>query len=124
MKTTPETFAYVADAPASAALYSKLFGAEPLQSGPDFAMFTFPNGTTFGVWSRSGVKPKADAAGGAVEFAFAASGDDEVKSKHDEWQKMGLKIIQAPTSMPFGFTFTAADPDGHRLRVYAPPAGM
>jgi predicted enzyme related to lactoylglutathione lyase len=119
---TPQTFAYVADAPASAKLYSQLFGTEPVQSGPDFAMFAFPNGTTFGVWGRSDVKPKPDAAAGAVEFAFAAAGDDEVKRKHDEWQKMGLKILQAPTSMSFGFTFTAADPDGHRLRVYAPAA--
>ena len=34
--------------------------------------------------------------------------------------KLGLRIIQEPTKMDFGFTFTAADPDGHRLRVFNP----
>jgi hypothetical protein len=31
-----------------------------------------------------------------------------------------LKIAQAPTAMDFGMTFVALDPDGHRLRVFAP----
>jgi len=122
MMTPSSAFVYVADAPASTALYSRLFGAEPVQSSPDFAMFAFPNGTTFGVWGRSDVQPKSDVAGGAVEFAFTASGDEEVDRMHGEWQKMGLEIIQPPTVMPFGFTFTATDPDGHRLRVFAPSA--
>jgi len=38
------------------------------------------------------------------------------------WTKRGLAIAQEPTKMNFGFTFTALDPDGHRLRVYAPAA--
>ncbi|WP_374468302.1 hypothetical protein [Ferrovibrio sp.] len=29
-------------------------------------------------------------------------------------------ILQPPTAMDFGYTFLAADPDGHRLRVFAP----
>jgi hypothetical protein len=29
-------------------------------------------------------------------------------------------ILQPPTEMDFGRTFTAADPDGHRLRVFKP----
>jgi len=28
-------------------------------------------------------------------------------------------VRQEPTDMDFGFTFTMADPDGHRLRVFA-----
>jgi hypothetical protein len=28
--------------------------------------------------------------------------------------------VQSPIAMDFGFTFTAVDPDGHRLRVFAP----
>ncbi len=53
MQTSPSAFAYVADASAAAALYAKLFGAEPVQASPDFAMFAFPNGTSFGVWGRA-----------------------------------------------------------------------
>jgi hypothetical protein len=29
-------------------------------------------------------------------------------------------VIQPPTQMDFGLTMTAADPDGHRLRVFVP----
>jgi predicted enzyme related to lactoylglutathione lyase len=31
-----------------------------------------------------------------------------------------MKIVQPPTRMEFGYTCTALDPDGHRLRVFAP----
>ncbi len=31
-----------------------------------------------------------------------------------------LPIAQPPTAMDFGLTFVALDPDGHRLRVFAP----
>lgn len=39
---------------------------------------------------------------------------------HDDWKKRGLIIIQPPTVMDFGSNFVAVDPDGHRLRVFAP----
>jgi predicted enzyme related to lactoylglutathione lyase len=32
----------------------------------------------------------------------------------------GVAIAQKPVEMDFGYTFTALDPDGHRLRVFAP----
>ena len=35
-------------------------------------------------------------------------------------QKRGIEILQKPTRMDFGFTFVGLDPDGHRLRVFAP----
>lgn len=34
----------------------------------------------------------------------------------------GLPMLQTPTTMDFGYTFTATDPDGHRLRVFSPAA--
>jgi predicted enzyme related to lactoylglutathione lyase len=43
-----------------------------------------------------------------------------VRDTAKAWKLLGLDIIQEPTKMDFGFTFTAADPDGHRLRVFAP----
>ena len=33
-----------------------------------------------------------------------------------------LAIAQAPATLDFGHTFVALDPDGHRLRVFAPGA--
>ncbi len=123
MSSTPSAFAYVSDATASAALYARLFGAEPVDSSPHHAMFAFPNGTTFGVWGREAVQPMSDAPGGGMEFTFQAKDDAEVDRRFAEWQTLGLAILQPPVRMPFGYTFTAADPDGHRLRCYARPAG-
>ena len=42
--------------------------------------------------------------------------------RHATWVAKGLAVIQTPTDMDFGHTFVALDPDGHRLRVFAPSA--
>lgn len=42
ISSTPSAFAYVTDAAVSAALYARLFGAEPVDSSPHHAMFAFP----------------------------------------------------------------------------------
>ncbi|NOK15567.1 hypothetical protein [Corallococcus carmarthensis] len=31
---------------------------------------------------------------------------------------LGLKVLQQPTDMPFGFTLVVEDTDGHRLRPF------
>jgi catechol 2,3-dioxygenase-like lactoylglutathione lyase family enzyme len=113
--------AYVADAPRSAALYSRLLGAQPVESSASWAMFAFPNGLALGLWSRSDVEPKATLPGGS-EIGFPVANDDAVTQTRGAWAGLGLKILQEPTRMDFGYTFTAADPDGHRLRVFAPAA--
>ena len=46
--------------------------------------------------------------------------DAAVRELHADWSARGLTIAQAPTAMDFGFTFVALDPDGHRLRGFAP----
>lgn len=111
--------AYVADAPRSAALYRQLLNAEPVESSPKFVLFVLPNGGKLGLWARDDVEPRATLAGGS-ELGFAADSEDDVRHIRDAWVKLGMRIIQEPIRMDFGFTFTAADPDGHRLRVFAP----
>jgi catechol 2,3-dioxygenase-like lactoylglutathione lyase family enzyme len=111
--------AYVADAPKSAALYEKLLDAKPVESSPNWAMFAFANGLALGLWSRDEVEPRATLPGGS-EIGFPVENDAAVQTTRDAWAKLGLKILQEPTKMDFGLTFTAADPDGHRLRVFAP----
>lgn len=113
--------AYVADAPKSAALYEKLLGSKPAESSPNWAMFAFPNGLSLGLWARHEVEPRATLPGG-TEIGFPVENDEAVTLTRDAWAKLGLKILQEPTKMDFGYTFTAADPDGHRLRVFAPSA--
>ena len=72
-----------------------------------------------GLWRRDGVAPPAGAPGGG-EIAFTVENEAAVEETIARWQALGARIAQAPTRMDFGFTATALDPDGHRLRVFAP----
>ena len=55
-------------------------------------------------------------------MAFTVDDADAVRARHAEWTGRGLTIAQPPTELDFGHTFVALDPDGHRLRVFAPSA--
>lgn len=116
------TILYVDAAPASAAFYADLFGVQPVESSPGFAMFALPSGVRLGLWTRHTVQPATSAAAGGAELAFAVADDAAVDAMHADWGRRGLRIAQEPVTMEFGRTFTALDPDGHRLRVYAPAA--
>ena len=39
-----------------------------------------------------------------------------MRPTYEDWKKLGLKVLQEPTDLDFGFTFIVEDPDGHRLR--------
>jgi predicted enzyme related to lactoylglutathione lyase len=119
MPATNFVLAYVADVPTSAVLYAKVLGLEPVENSPNFAMFVQPNGVMIGLWASHDVKPAATAPGG-MEILFAVKSKPEVEALLKDWTAIGLKIVQQPTQMDFGYTFTAADPDGHRLRAYLP----
>ena len=110
---------YVKDPLAIAAFYSRLLGAEAVDPSPGFAMFRVNDGTMLGLWNSDGVLPKPVAAAGASELAFHVGSIDEVDAYHQTWSQLGVAIIQQPTQMDFGYTFTGVDPDGHRLRVFA-----
>lgn len=112
---------YVDDPAASAAFYATLLGKGPVEASPTFAMFALESGVMLGLWSRHEVTPAATAPGGA-ELAFTVEGAAAVNAAHAEWSARGLPIVQAPTQLDFGYTFVARDPDGHRLRVFAPGA--
>ncbi|MBI3530198.1 MAG: VOC family protein [Betaproteobacteria bacterium] len=113
---------YVDSPPASAAFYSDLLGIKPVESSPTFAMFALETGTMLGLWARHTVQPVTSVAGGGGELAFTVADASAVRTLHADWSKRGLKIAQAPVEMEFGHTFVALDPDGHRLRVFAPTA--
>ncbi len=112
---------YVKDPMASAAFYTKVLGEGPLEASPGFAMFSLNGGTMLGLWEKGCVEPKPEATGGAAELGFHAKDNAEVDAWHATWKAAGLPIVQTPTQMDFGYTFTAVDPDGHRLRVFATP---
>ena len=108
---------YVESPTVSAAFYADLLGRAPVEASPTFAMFGLPGGIGIGLWSRHTVEPGATAVSGGGELAFTAADVDAV---HADWAGHGLTIVQPPTDLDFGRTFVALDPDGHRLRVFAP----
>jgi len=113
---------YVDSPAASAAFYADLLGKPPVEASPTFALFAMASGVMLGLWSRHTVEPAATAGGGGAEIAFTVADAAAVRATHGDWAARGLPILQAPTAMDFGFTFVALDPDGHRLRVFAPSA--
>ena len=119
--TTPNfILLYVANPLESATFYTDLLGRGPVEASPGFALFPLEDGMMLGLWARAGVLPAAGANGTAGELAFSVDGAAAVDAMHGVWQAKGLAILQPPTDLDFGRTFLAADPDGHRLRVFAP----
>ncbi len=82
-------------------------------------MFILQSGMKLGLWSHHTAEPAVSATGSGAEIVFQVDGDADVDACYEEWSTKGLPILQKPTLMDFGYTFTATDPDGHRLRVYA-----
>lgn len=111
------TILYVDSPERSAAFYEDLLGRAPVEASPTFAMFAMPAGAGLALWSRHTVEPAAQAAGGGGEIAFRV---EDVDAVHADWTAKGIAVLQPPTEMDFGRTFTALDPDGHRLRVFRP----
>jgi predicted enzyme related to lactoylglutathione lyase len=113
---------YVDSVAASEAFYASILKRPAIESSATFAMLPAAPGLMLGLWKRDGVKPQATSSGGG-EIAFTASGEAEVDALCAEWRARGVKIAQEPTRMDFGYTFVGLDPDGQRLRVFAPAAG-
>lgn len=111
---------YVSSPRQSAEFYQSLLGSAPLELSDNFAMFAMNGGQMLGLWARETVSPGALANAGATELAMTVDGTDSVDAMHQDWTQRGYVIIQAPCHMDFGYTFTAQDPDGHRLRVFTP----
>lgn len=115
---------YVRNPLESAAFYGRLLERQPLEQSPGFAMFALGGeGATgmLGLWKAADVQPAATPAGGA-ELCFTLATRAEVDACLARWEAQGARVLQRPADLDFGYTFTAADLDGHRLRVFAPAA--
>jgi catechol 2,3-dioxygenase-like lactoylglutathione lyase family enzyme len=113
---------YVQKMAASEAFYQDLLGKKPVESSPTFSMFVLDNGVKLGLWRRDTVEPASRVLGGGAELAIQVADADAVRGTYTDWRERELPIAQTPTTMDFGYTFVALDPDGHRLRVFAPVA--
>lgn len=117
---TPNMFTvYANDVEKSTAFYADVFEKPVSHSMPGFALFTWETGWDFGIWGKNELEPKSDSIGGASEVGLPLADNDAVDSLYAQWKSKGISILQEPTQMGFGYTFTAADPDGNRLRLYA-----
>jgi len=101
----------------SAALYTEILGTEPVEKATTFVLYVLANGGKIGLWLADDVEPKAKPAGG-MEISFTEPDKAALLATYEAWKALGLTILQPPTDMDFGFTFTAEDPDGHRLRPF------
>lgn len=110
---------YVDDPAASARFYGGLLGKDPLDARPGFAMFMLDNGMRLGLWGKDTVSPSPNTPGG-FEIGWPVAHNADVDQLAGDWAAGGITILQMPENMSFGRTFTALDPDGHRLRVYQP----
>lgn len=110
---------YVADVPRAEAFYGDVLGKPALESSPGFAMFEAAPGVKLGLWRADEVEPKATPPGGGEICIFAPS-EAVVDAAAAAWRAKGRVVALAPTRLDFGYTFVGLDPDGHRLRVFAP----
>jgi catechol 2,3-dioxygenase-like lactoylglutathione lyase family enzyme len=112
---------YVDNPEASSLFYADLLGHKPIETSPTFVMFALGPSLMLGLWSRHTVKPAPTVSAGGGEIAFTSDTAAAVDATYTEWSKRG-PILQTPMDMDFGRSFVALDPDGHRLRVFAPAA--
>ena len=119
MNTVAHYFLLYVDSPATSAnFYSRLLDKPPVELNPTFALFILDTGVKLGLWSRHTVEPAARITGGGGEVGFSLPDNAAVDALHAQWVASGATIIQSPTTLDFGYTFVAQDPDGHRLRVF------
>jgi catechol 2,3-dioxygenase-like lactoylglutathione lyase family enzyme len=111
---------YVDNPKLSGAFYADLLGRPPVEESPGFVLFALDTGFMLGLWSRHTAQPAATASGGGTEMAFTVKDAATVAATFTDWRRRGLPILQTPVDLDFGHTFVALDPDGHRLRVFAP----
>ncbi|HEX9448858.1 MAG TPA: VOC family protein [Dongiaceae bacterium] len=114
---------YVDSPKASGAFYADLLGLAPIEAQATFVLFVLPSGLKLGLWSRYTVEPATapmgTPLGGGGELCFTVKDPADVMATYQSWGDKGLRVMQAPVQMDFGFTFVALDPDGHRLRVFS-----
>lgn len=111
---------YVRDPSVSIRFYVDLFGVPAIEEHPGFAMLPMAPQSVLGLWKREEVVPPVGPRGEAgSEMAITASDREAVMDIYRRWTARGVAVVQEPTECEFGFTFTAVDPDGHRLRVMA-----
>ncbi len=108
---------YVNDLAIASQFYQDLLGIKPEEASITFHSFTLLNGISLALKAKHSVVPPTEAKSGNGELAFTLDDYKKVDELFAEWQAKGINILFPPSQVPFGYTFVALDPDGHRLRV-------
>lgn len=108
---------YVNNPAQSTPFYNQLLGQTPMDASDNFVLYRLQSGLMLGLWAKDNVEPTVTAAAGSSELVIMAENEQAVNQIHQDWKGKQITIAQAPTSKEFGYTFTALDPDGHRIRV-------
>ncbi len=108
---------YVDDAQASREFYRRLLKRDCIESSDSFSLFKLNEATMLGLWNKGQVIPLlSNDAAPCAEVTFRQPDRDALLAAYDGCLSEGVKIVLEPTQAPFGLTFVALDPDGHRLR--------
>ena len=110
---------YVTDVAASTIFYRQALNKEPIETFKDFAVFALTDNVIIGLQTRDQIDPAATGTPGSVELSMSYATHDDVDQLYHDWTTLGFPIALEPTTLEFGYTFVATDPDGHRLRVCA-----
>ncbi|WP_108833208.1 VOC family protein [Actinomyces sp. Marseille-P3109] len=111
---------YVSDVKASTGFYRKILGSGPVETYPGFSVFSLSDGMTLGLQAADQIEPAAEPYIGGGELSLSnVESADVVDRLYAQWKALGISMVLEPTTLEFGYTFVAADPDGHRLRVCA-----
>ena len=112
------TILYVTDPEFSAGIYTAILGHGPLELSPGFAFFMLEGGLKLGLWRLEAVLPKAQVSDGGAELILHVKTEEDVDAAHAAFSAIGgLSVLEEPVRREFGYTFTATDPDQHRIRV-------
>ncbi len=106
---------YVDDINKSHQFYEELLGIHPETSAPSFRMFRLSNNMGLGLKDKQ--EQQLANGPGNNELAFTVTNPDQVDRLFLDWQQKGITVVEPPAPVTFGYTFTAIDPDGNRLRV-------
>lgn len=113
----PTVIVFYVDKPAiSSRFYQDLLGIQPKEHSSTYTSFKLSNGMVIGLKDKYAQQLNITGNGGC-ELAFTAGNHKQVDELFLAWQQKGINVIEPPTMVIFGYTFTAIDPDGNRLRV-------
>ncbi len=63
--------------------------------------------------------PPSTTTGGGTEMCIRLHDEEALNRLFEEWKARGVGFARPPTTLVFGRSFVALNPDGHRIRAFA-----